>query len=75
MAKGKTKTRQIDDADKRLTNARHRIEAAREHTKGTLTMALAAQDEEELAYLKKAAKGMRGIKNLSFIIDEGRRIG
>jgi len=73
MAKGTTKTRQTDD--KRMTNAKRRIEAAREHTKGTLLMALAARDEEELSYLKKAAKGMKGIKNLSFIIDEGRRIG
>lgn len=56
-------------ADK-LTNAKRRIEAAREHTKGTLVMVLIAKDPEELDNLKKAAKGMRGIKNLSFRIDE-----
>jgi len=59
----------------KLTNAKRRIEAAREHTKGTMVMVLLAKDEEELDNLKKAAKGMRGIKNLSFRIDGGRGIG
>jgi len=58
-----------------LLAAKKRIEAAREHTKGTLVMVLVAKDKEELDNLKKAAKGMRGIKNLSFCIDGGRSIG
>ena len=59
----------------KLTNAKRRIESAREFTKGTLVMVLVAKDKEELDNLKKAAKGMRGIKNLSFRIDGGRSIG
>lgn len=59
----------------KLTNAKRRIEAAREFTKGTLVMVLVAKDKEELDNLKKAAKGMRGIKNLSFRLDGGRSIG
>jgi len=53
----------------KLTNAKRRIEAARDHTKGTLRMVLVAKDKQELDNLKAASKGMRGIKNLSFRLD------
>lgn len=58
-----------------LLAAKKRIEAARDHTKGTLQMVLLAKDKQELDNLKAASKGMRGIKNLSFRIDGGRSIG
>lgn len=58
-----------------LQKAKQRIENARQHTQGVMLMTLLARDKEELDNLKKAAKGMRGIKNLDFKIDGGRRIG
>lgn len=61
--------------DKRLTNARRRIEQAREMSRGTLLMTLVAKDPEELEALRKASNGMRGIKNLDFKLDRGRSIG
>jgi hypothetical protein len=56
-------------ADK-MTNAKRRIEKARELTGGTMKMTLVAKDKEELDNLKAASKGMRGIKNLSFRLDD-----
>ena len=56
-------------ADK-MTNAKRRIEKARELTGGTMKMTLIAKDKEELDNLKAASKGMRGIKNLSFRLDD-----
>ena len=56
-------------ADK-MTNAKRRIEKARELTGGTMKMTLVAKDREELSNLKAASKGMRGIKNLSFRLDD-----
>tara|TARA_A100001015_G_scaffold97718_1_gene108501 strand:- start:1107 stop:1268 length:162 start_codon:yes stop_codon:yes gene_type:complete len=53
-----------------MTNAKRRIEKARELTGGTMKMTLVAKDKEELDNLKAASKGMRGIKNLSFRLDD-----
>ena len=53
-----------------LLKAKNRIQKARELTGGTMKMTLVAKDKEELNNLKEASKGMRGIKNLSFRLDD-----
>jgi hypothetical protein len=49
---------------------RRRLEEARTMTKGTMKMSMVCKTSEELANMKAAAKGMKGIKNLSIILSE-----
>tara|TARA_S200002703_G_C3580574_1_gene178325 strand:- start:281 stop:463 length:183 start_codon:yes stop_codon:yes gene_type:complete len=49
---------------------RRRLEEARTMTKGTMKMSMVCKTPEELANMKVAAKGMKGIKNLSIILSE-----
>lgn len=58
-----------------VDQAKKRIERAREMTGGKMEMTLVARDSEELEALRKASKGMRGIKNIDFRLDRGRSIG
>ena len=47
-------------------NCKKDIEEARTFTKGIMPLIMLCKTEEELSEMKKAAKGMRGIKNLTF---------
>jgi len=47
-------------------NCKKDIEEARNFTKGIMPLIMLCKTEEELSEMKKAAKGMRGIKNLTF---------
>jgi hypothetical protein len=49
---------------------RRRLEEARTMTKGTMKMSMVCKTPEELANMKAAAKGMKGIKNLSIVLSE-----
>jgi len=47
-----------------------RIKDAKNLTKGRMPLVLICKDDQELALMKKTAKGMRGIKNLKFALKE-----
>lgn len=53
-----------------LKESRERLEQARQITKGTLPMVMVCKTKDELDNLKAAAKGMRGIKNLTMRLDK-----
>ena len=47
-----------------------RIKDAKNLTKGRMPLVLICKDDQELTLMKKIAKGMRGIKNLTFALKE-----
>jgi hypothetical protein len=53
-----------------LKECRERLEEARQMTKGKLPMVMVCKTKDELDNLKTAAKGMRGIKNLTMRLDK-----
>ena len=53
-----------------LKESRERLEQARQMTKGKLPMVMVCKTKDELDNLKAAAKGMRGIKNLTMRQDK-----
>jgi len=53
-----------------LKESRERLEQARQMTKGKLPMVIVCKTKDELNNLKAAAKGMRGIKNLTMRLDK-----